>query len=119
MTNNTEQTVEGLGSATAQALDRNTYYVVTWDFEIEESGEVVKDGVVFTSLEPAQDEFSTVFIASIDAEFRARSNPTWSRRIEKYGYITGETSLREVTAEGLVHALQEALSGAGKEISDN
>lgn len=97
----------------------NTYYVVIWDFEIEESGDVVKDGVVFTDLESAQKEYREILFASINADFSARSKPRSSKRIGKSGYCTGETGLLEVDSEDLVSALQEALTGGGKEVSDN
>lgn len=93
------------------------YYVVTWDFELEESGETVKDGVVFTDLKSAQEEARDALIASIDSDFAARLPPVLSKRLGKAGYITGESCIQEVEALHPENALQKALEGRGKEVT--
>jgi hypothetical protein len=97
----------------------NAYYVVTWDFQLDETDEIVKDGTVFTDLPSAQNVYSEVLFASIDADFSTRSKPRLSKRIGKSGYITGETSIRKVESVDLVGALQEAFSGRGKVVNGN
>lgn len=95
----------------------NLYYVVTWDFELEESDDVVKDGVVFTDLKLANEEATKALIASIDFSFASRLKPIISKRLGKTGYIRDEVKTLEVETSHPGHALQEALAGRGIEIA--
>ena len=93
------------------------HYVVIWDFDVEESGEVVKDGVVFSGLKSAQDKEIELLLASLDSDFSPRLLPVLSKRLGKTGYVTGVPSIYEVEALQPRDALQEAMEGKGKIIT--
>ena len=90
-----------------------TFYVTLWDFELEESGEIVKDGLVFTTREAAKAQESNAFLSSIDNDLAARVEPHWSKRLNASGFITGESSIIEIDADNPEAALQGAIKGEG------
>jgi len=95
-----------------------TIYVSTWDFEIEDSGDVVKDGLVFGDIGSAKREANKMLIASLDFDFASRAKPITSRRLGKAGYVVGNVKILAVQTSNAMHALQEALAGRGSEVTD-
>ena len=94
------------------------YFAVVWDFELEESGEVVKDAVLFTDLGRAKEHECTVFIAVLDNDFSQKAMPLYSKRLGKSGYIVGDKSpmIKRLKSPDAVTAMGEVLQGRGEEI---
>jgi len=90
------------------------YYVALWDFELEDSGNVVKDGLVFSSRKAAEAHADGALLSSLDSEFTTRLKPQWSRRLNAGGYIVGEASVVEIEAPNAEAAFTGALAGKGK-----
>lgn len=99
------------------AEGESLYYVVLWNFECDESGELVREGVVFSDAAAAAKEATTKMIAELNYAFAPRVKPIFSARLGGMGYVAGEVSVRAVTAGCLNVALREALAGKGTEIS--
>lgn len=99
-----------------RAEGESLYYVVLWNFERDESGEVVREGVVFSDAAAAAEEASSKLLAELDYAFAPRVNPIFSARLGGMGYVAGEVSVRAVAARCLNVALREALAGKGTEI---
>jgi hypothetical protein len=94
----------------------NEYYVVVWDFEIEESGDIVKDGLVFFLLTQAKAEAARKMVATIDDDFAARVKPENSRRLNKTGFVAGTPELKRVFATDPAKALETGLASGGEDV---
>jgi hypothetical protein len=99
-----------------QTASGNQHYVVVWDFESEVSGDVVRDGVVFSTLKPAKEEALDKFCTLLNYEFAPRVKPVFSRRLGTSGFIVGDVALKAVCADDPAMALQDALEGKGDKL---
>jgi len=95
-----------------------TFYVTLWDFELEDSGEIVKNGLVFSSLKAAEDEFSNALLSNLDSDFASRAKSRECRRLHACGYVVGNIAITRIDAQSLEAALADALAGKGEEIRD-
>lgn len=93
------------------------YYVVLWDFELDDSGDVVKDGLVFTTIEAAKNEAERKLIEEIDNDLSSRKvNPVWNVRLRKWGYVAGDVIVKSISAGDAITAFEGVLTGKGEEV---
>lgn len=92
------------------------HYVVVWDFESEVSGDVVRDGLVFSGLEAAKKEAIQKFCTLLNYEFAPGVKPVFSRRLGTSGFIVGDVAVKAVCADNPAVALRDALEGKGDQL---
>ena len=105
-------------STSETPTESTKYFVLVWDFELDESGQVVKDGAVFTELKAAQTREKHVLIAALNYDFASRVEPVVSRRLKQSGYVVGLPVVRALNAGDVSSALADALDGKGQEVTE-
>ena len=100
------------------ANESSLYYVVLWNFQLDDSGKTVRDGVVFSDIEAAKNEAGAKLVEELNYAFASRLRPTWSVRFSGRGYVVGDIVVKAIAAAGQFEALQEALVGKGEEVHD-